>query len=296
MRVTPTTQHRTVLEGLQTTISRVQRAQAELSSGKKINLYSDAPADATSTLRLRAEENDWVSFNKASDDGVAWLNTQDAALQHASALMRRARELAIDGANATSNAASREAMAAEIDGIREELAGVANSSFQGQPVFAGFAGQAVTLVSGTYNWSGDNGAVQRRVSPDLLVQVNGNGQQIFGFTVGQTDAFSTLSQLAANLRSGNTAALSTTDLTHIDAASTNITNGLAATGARTSLIESAKTTGLSQIAVLKDARSSLEDVDIAEAALNMQLAQNGYQAALAAAARLDLPTLADFLR
>lgn len=296
MRVTSSTQHQVILEGLQSTITRLQRSQAELSSGKRINLYSDAPADATATLRFRAEETDWKSYAKASDDGVAWLNTQDAALQHASLLMRRARELAVDAVNPTNTAAGREAIAAEIDGIKTEMAGIANSSFQGQPVFAGFAGAAVTQVGPNWTWSGDNGAVQRRVSPDMLVQVNGNGQQIFGFGAGQTDVFTTLTQLAANVRSNNTAALSSTDLNQLDAASGYVTDGLAATGARTSLIESAKTTGQSQIAVLKDARSTLEDVDIAEAALKMQLAESGYQAALAAAGRLNLPTLADFLR
>ena len=105
-----------------------------------------------------------------------------------------------------------------------------------------------------------------------------------------------VSSAAANVRSGNVGVLSTTDLGAIDAAETNITSGLAATGARTNLIEAAKSTGANQIAVLKDSRSSLEDIDVAEAALNMQVAQTGYQAALAAAARMDLPTLADFLR
>jgi flagellin-like hook-associated protein FlgL len=62
------------------------------------------------------------------------------------------------------------------------------------------------------------------------------------------------------------------------------------------VIETTKTAGMSQIAVLKDQRSTLEDVDVAATALDMQLAQTGYQAALAAAARLSLPTLTDFLR
>src|SRR5262245_59679841 len=95
MRVTQQTMHQTVLSGLQSSLGRVSKAQAELASGKRINNYSDAPADASAAMRMRSEENDWTSFGKAADDGIAWLNTQDAALQDASTLMRRVRELVI---------------------------------------------------------------------------------------------------------------------------------------------------------------------------------------------------------
>lgn len=297
MRVTPTTMHQTALQGLQSAIGRVQQGQEQLSSGKRINNYSDAPADASSTLRLRAEESDWASYAKAADDGTAWLNTQDSALQDASTLLRRARELTLTAAQTTntSSAAQREAIAQELDGIKDQLATIANTSYQGQKVFAGFAANAVVKVGGNWTWAGDTNAVQRRVTPDLLVQVNGDGQSIFGFG-SSSDVFASLTTIASHVRSGNTGALSTTDLDLVDAAETNITTGLAATGARTSLIDAAKTTGSAQIAVLKDTRSSLEDVDVAQAALDMQLAQNGYTAALAAAAKLSLPTLVDFLR
>lgn len=295
MRVTPTTMHQTALQGLQSAIGRVQDNQSELASGKRINNYSDAPADASSALRLRAEESDWNSYAKAADDGVAWLNTQDAALQDASTLLRRARELTLSAAQSLNSPTEREAIAIELDGIKNQLATIANTSYQGQKVFAGFAANAVVNVAGNWTWAGDANAVQRRVSPELLVQVNGDGSSIFGFSSG-TNVFATLTSIADHVRNGNTGALSTTDLDLIDASATNVTNGLATTGARTNLIESAKDTGSTQIAVLKDTRSSLEDVDVAEAALNMKLAESGYQAALAAAARLSLPSLVDFLR
>src|SRR5258708_2675068 len=101
MRVTSTTMHDTVLNGLQTSLGRVSQMQAQLSSGKRINNYSDAPADASAALRLQAEETDWTSYAKAADDGTAWLNTQDQALQNASTLLHRVRELTVAGANST---------------------------------------------------------------------------------------------------------------------------------------------------------------------------------------------------
>jgi flagellar hook-associated protein 3 FlgL len=287
--------HQTALQGLQSAIGRVQQGQEQLASGKRLNNYSDAPADASSSLRLRAEENDWTSYAKAADDGVAWLNTQDSALQDASTLLRRVRELTLSAAQSTNSPTEREAIAQELDGIKDQLAAIANTSYQGQKVFAGFAANTVVKVAGNWTWAGDNNAVQRRVSPELLVQVNGDGNAIFGFGSGN-DVFSSLTTIAAHVRTGNVGALGTSDLDLVDAAATNVSSGLAATGARTSLIEGAKTTGSNQIAVLKDTRSSIEDIDVAQAALDMKLAESGYQAALAAAGRLSLPSLVDFLR
>jgi flagellar hook-associated protein 3 FlgL len=295
-RVTTSTMHQTVLNGLQTSLGRVSKAQAELASGKRINSYSDAPADASAAMRMKAEEADWTSYAKAADDGTAWLNTQDSALQDASTIMRRVRELVVAAGSSLNDATSREAIASEIDGLQEQMASIANTTFQGQSVFGGFASKTVSQVAGNWTFSGDTGAVNRRVSPDMIVQVNGNGQQIFGFGAGQTDVFSALKTISADVRAGNLGALTTSDINLVDTTAGYVNSGLTAAGARSNVIETAKTTGMSQIAVLKDQRSTLEDVDVAATALDMQLAQTGYQAALAAAARLSLPTLTDFLR
>jgi flagellar hook-associated protein 3 FlgL len=287
--------HQTVLNGLQTSLGRVSKAQAELASGKRINNYSDAPADASAALRMRAEEADWTSYAKGADDGLAWLNTQDAALQDASTLMHRVRELVIASGSSLNDQTSRNAIADEIDGLSTQLASIANTKYQGQSVFGGFAANTVAQVAGNWTFTGDGGAVNRRISPDMVVQVNGNGQQIFGFGAGQTNVFAALKTIAADVRSGNTAALTTSDITLVDTTAGYIASGLTAAGARSNVIETAKTNGMSQIATLKDARSTLEDVDIAATALDMQLAQTGYQAALAASARISLPSLVDFL-
>jgi flagellar hook-associated protein 3 FlgL len=206
------------------------------------------------------------------------------------------RELVIASGSSLNDAASREAIASEIDGLSEQLASIANTTFQGQSVFGGFAAKTVTQVGGNWTFSGDTGAVNRRVSPDMVVQVNGNGQQIFGFGAGQTNVFAALKSIAADVRAGNLGALTTSDITLVDTTAGYINSGLTAVGARSNVIETAKANGASQIAVLKDQRSGLEDVDLAETALEMQLAQTGYQAALAAAARLSMPSLTDFLR
>ncbi len=71
---------------------------------------------------------------------------------------------------------------------------------------------------------------------------------------------------------------------------------LSRTGATTNQVTSAQDAGSSAVMGLAARRSELEDVDVAEAVLQLKSAEAGYQAALGAAAKANLPTLAEFLR
>jgi flagellar hook-associated protein 3 FlgL len=139
--------------------------------------------------------------------------------------------------------------------------------------------------------------VKRRIAPEIEVQVNLNGQEVFGFDSGATkDVFAVLDRLAADVRAGTMSAVLGPDLVDLDARMAGIGKGLATVGARTNQVESARDTGLQRVDTIKQYRSALEDTDIAESVMDLQMAQMGYQAVLGATARLSMPSLVDFLR
>src|SRR5437763_9964037 len=138
MRVTPTTMFLTVGNGLQQSLGRLQDAQGKLSSGKRINRFSDSPTDAATILGLAARQRDWDAYTKAADDAVGWLDTQDQALQSSSSLLQRARELALSAGNGANSDTAREAIASELDSLRDNLASLANTTYLGRSVFGGF--------------------------------------------------------------------------------------------------------------------------------------------------------------
>jgi flagellar hook-associated protein 3 FlgL len=304
MRVTPTTMFLTVGGGLQQNIGRLQDAQERLSSGRRINRFSDSPTDAGTVLGLAARERDWAAYTKAADDAIGWLGTQDQALQSASSLLQRARELTLSAGNSTNSASAREAIAAELDGLRDEMASLANTTYLGRSVFGGFKATAVQQ-DGAGHWTWAGGAVDadgqlvdevtRRVAPEIKVRVNMDGSSVFGFA-GGNDVFAVLDQLAADIRAGDTAAVTGVDLQALDARMADVADGLSIVGARTNQVESARDVGLSRVDTLKAHRSTLEDADLAESVMDLQMAEAGYQAVLGATARLTMPSLVDFLR
>jgi len=300
MRVTPTTMFLTVGNGLQQSAGRLQDAQERLSSGKRINRLSDSPTDAATVLGLAARQRDWDAYTKAADDATGWLNTQDQALQSSSSLLQRVRELALSAGNATNSDTARQAIAAEIDSLKDELASLANTTYLGRSVFGGFQSTTVTKDgSGNWVWSGGTpaDAVNRRVAPEVTVRVNMDGNATFGFAAGAgRDVFAVLGRLAADIRAGNGSAVTGADLTDLDARLSDVANGLATVGARTNQVEAAQTIGRQRIDTLKQHRSSLEDADVAQSVMDLQLAQSGYQAVLGATARLTMPSLVDWLK
>lgn len=296
MRVTQTTMFLTTGRSLQLGIGRVQDAQERLASGRRINRFSDAPTDAATVLGLAARERDWAAYGKAADDAVGWLNTQDQALQSGSSLLRRVRDLTISAANGSLSPDGREAIASELAGIRDNLASLANTSYLGRSVFGGFESTAVgwDAAAGAWTWTGGTSAdvVNRRVAPEVTVQVNLDGRDLFGFAGGQ-DVFSVLDRLADDIRAGVSLV---SDVVALDARLADIGRGLATVGARTNQVEAARNSGLQRIDTIKEYRSSLEDADIAETVMDLQMAQNGYEAVLGAVSRLSMPSLLDFLR
>src|SRR3546814_8880178 len=81
--------------------------------------------------------------------------------------------------NASRGPEAREALAVEIEGLREHMIGVANTKHLGRPLFGGTTGTDQAFdPNGTY--IGDDGAIERTVMDGLTVQVNVTGEQVFG--------------------------------------------------------------------------------------------------------------------
>ena len=224
---------------LQDTLARSQRTQEKLTSGKEISRPSDSPSDVHTALEYRASIRRADQLVRNADDGLAMLGTADNALTDTSNLMRRARDLAVQGANSTLTAGGREAIALEIDQLRQQAISLANTTYLGRPLFSGTASPAVGgdvayTPAGTYN--GNAAAIMRTIAPNESVQVNLTGTDVYG--PAGSDLFTTLGKLADDLRT-NPAAVGT-NIASIDTAFTRVTSALATVGARVNRVEAVR--------------------------------------------------------
>jgi flagellar hook-associated protein 3 FlgL len=290
--VTHQTVQRQTLANLQGNLSAMAALQAQMSSGKKISVPSEDPAGASDMLRLRGDQRALTQYARNASDGDSWLTTVDSALTSSLAALRRARDLTLQGGDGALGATSREALASELEGVRDSLLDLANSSYVGRNVFAGTSDAGVAFGPG-YAYTGTAGAnpVERRIGAATSVRVDSDGAAVFG--TGTDSVFALLDTIAASLRSG------ADPTTHLDALDTHMEAMLtevASVGARHGQVLAATSDLKSQELTVKSQLSGIEDIDLAEVILELQMQEVAYQGALGAASKVLQPSLMDFLR
>jgi flagellar hook-associated protein 3 FlgL len=296
IRVTQNTTAATMLQGIETSYDSFQSLSAQISTGLAITKPSDNPAGAVQVMSYNADITRLGQYQTNANDGLAWLGSAGNVLSSVNTQLQRVQSLAQQGANATTDPAGRQAIANEIDSIKNSLLADANTSYLGRPIFGGTTGGTAAYDS-SGNYIGDTGAVNRTVAPGTSVQVNVLGSDVFGS--GTSNVFSVLTQLSADLRSANPtnlAAVGTTDLTAVQQSMTLVRNAEATVGSRTNELQSLQSQALTRQTTLTTARSSVADLDLAKAETELSTQQLTYQAALQATARVLSLSLSEFLK
>ncbi|MEJ5914256.1 flagellin N-terminal helical domain-containing protein [Pseudokineococcus sp. 1T1Z-3] len=275
---------------------RLARATAEVSSGKRIQRPSDDVVGTDKALELRRALAAEERFAAASNDAKSWLGTTDTALQRSVALLHTARGLAVQAGADSQSPEGRAAIATQIRGIREDMLATANTTYLGRPVFGGTTAASVAFAEdagGVVTPSAGMGnVVERTLAPGVDVRVDTAGTAAFG--AGDDSVFAVLSRLETAVLAG--AAESSAQLGDMTAALGRMTTTLADVGTRYARTESLQSIGTQRTLSLTSSQREVEDVDLAEALMNLATHEKAYQAALGAAAKVVTPTIMDFLR
>ena len=279
------------MASLQTGLGRLANSQEKLSTGRLINRPSDSPTGTNEAMRLRAQLSADTQHARNAQDGLAFMGQVDSTLSTMLDNVRRARNLLVQGASTGSTGPeSREALAQELSQIREALLSLANTSHLGRPIFGGTTGSAVAYDSSGFK--GDTHPVSRTVDNGVSVRIDVNGPEAFG--PDGADLFAVLSKAIDDLRTDPAAIAG--NLVPLDAVTEQMKTALTGIGARYARIEAAAARVDQVTLTNKAALSEVENVDVAEAIMDLQMQEVAYQAALGATARVLQPSLIDFLR
>jgi flagellar hook-associated protein 3 FlgL len=279
-------------------MDRLDTTQQQLSSGKKINQPSDDPYGTSLSLQLKSQLSQLQGYSNNVTDGTAWAQTASSALSQVDSLVQRVRELVVQASNGTNSAANDRASAAEVNQIIDAIKNTANTQYNGQYIFSGTSTQTAPYQSGsTDTYQGGTGAITRAIGPGSTVQVNADISQVLGSGQGASDGklLDTLRTIAQDLQTGNTSALSGTDLTNLDNNFSTLTQVEANVGAVTDQLNMAA----SRLQAIHDnttqVLSNTQDVDMAQAEIDFSTQQAAFQAALQAGARIVQTSLMNFL-
>jgi len=275
---------------------QAQKDLLQIASGRSVNQPSDNPTSAA----LLIANNDQATFNAGYLQNLTTINgtlsTADSTLGSVVTALQRALTLGVQAANGTLSDANRAAIAEELKGIQSQLISLANTSYQGQFIFAGtvtgtapYTADATDPSGVTYN--GNDGVNQVTIGNGYQININLPGSQVF--SAASNNVFLAVNQLIQAVETN----------TNIDGAVGGISSAATYLSAQRVFYGNAMNQADSQTNYLNTAKlqiaqqqNTLAGVDLAGVATELSKTQTDAQATLAAIARFGQMNLFDYLK
>ena len=278
---------------------QLSETELQVASGKRILRPSDDPSAAVRVLDLSEAQQRLAQYQRNADAAIARLDQEESALLSIENLLQRVRELAVQGANDTLSVDDRQAIATEVREHMQSFLELANSrDASGEYLFAGYQSLTEPMThngTGTFSYTGDTGQRTLKIGDTREVAIGDPGTLFMGFAAaagGTTDVGKVLYDLASNLEAGNA---DTNAITDIDTAFGRLLETRAKIGARLNAIDDQKAANDAFDLATAQVKSTLEDLDYAEAIsrFNQQLA--ALQASQQAFVRIQDLSLFNFI-
>jgi flagellar hook-associated protein 3 FlgL len=300
MRVTSNLLVRDQLTALQSSAQAMVRAQAKVSSGKRMQAGSDDPVGSRDVMAADGRLRAITQYRRGLDTAKGRLALQDQVMTQVTSLLTRAQELTVAAATDTIDANSRATIQKEVEGMFGELVALANTSVEGEYLFGGHrvterpfevTGSGTTL---TYTTTGAAGDRPIEVDAGRTIIPTDDGATLF-LDTGVLDAVRDLAvELAGPASAGNTTlrAVGQTLTASFDA----VQERVGALGARASTMDLVGANLDAFEGSLQAFRSQISEVDFEAAAVELISRQNAYQSALLASSKVLGLNLSDYLR
>ena len=274
-----------------------QNAVQQLATGRSVNNLSDNPASAAALVTNNALSSEAGQFLSNVSDAQGKLQAADSALSNATQVLTTAITVGTEGANGTLSAADRQALAQQVQGLQQQMLGLANTSYEGIYIFGG---TQVTLqpfaadnssASGV-KYQGNTGVISVQVGQSQSVQTNLAGSQLFLNASG--NVFQALNDLASALNSGNNIAAANTE---VQQAFSQLSTQRVFYGNALSELEGSQNFLNQEQVDLSSRQNQLVGANLTQVVANESQTQVDLQAALSATGQiLSLPNLFSFLK
>ncbi len=280
---------------------QMQQAETELSTGLAVNQASDAPDQISPILETRAQLSTTQQINTDLGQTTTEVNSGQQALQTAAQLFDQVQSLGAEGDTGAATASSNADLAQQLNGVLQQMVGLANTQVAGRYIFAGDSDQTQPYtIDTTQNppvVSAYQGSTSTRTaqSPDgTTFPVALTAQTIFNSGDPSTDVFSSIENLATALSSNNQAGIQTA-VQGLSGVGDYLNQQLAFYGSTQQTVENASNYGSTLATQLQSQLSNLEDADSAQAIEQLTQSQTQDQAALQSEALLPRTSLFNFL-
>ena len=288
------------LNALSGTQRKLNQAQLELTSGKRINTISDDPDQIGSLLQARAELGNSVQAKTNLDRVKTEVDTAESVISNAVSLVEHARVLAAQGATGIGNAATRKSIADQLGDVLTQLVSISNTTAEGRSIFSGDSDQSAAynidltqpVPTGTY--LGTAATREIRHPNGTQFAVSKTAQEIFDSVNPSENIFNSINAIRVALQTNDQAAIDAA-LPNLDTAGVFLNQQHAFYGSVQNKVNDGITYADKDQVRLAAKISSIEDADATQAALELNQAILQQNAALQSRGKLPRTSLFDFL-
>jgi len=294
MRVADSTFYNTMRANLGVRREALARAQQQALSGQRVTKPGDDPLAFSQARAQTAEHARAASYERAVASAVPSLAVSDSTLGDVENVLRRVRDIAIQGANDTLNGNDRAGLVQELDGLREQLVTLANAKTGERFVFGGYRDDLPPYdAAGVY--TGDTATQQIEVARNVMLPVGISGDRIFGDANGGQDVFEAITDLQTALTAGVADDISGM-LDPLDVSLEQVRVARSEVGQHLNAADISLGMAQRQQDETTSARSKLVEIDAIDAYSELMWAQSALSAAIEIAAQLPPPGLVERAR
>jgi flagellar hook-associated protein 3 FlgL len=288
------------LNTLGLTQRRLDQAQLELASGKRITVVSDDPDQVGALLQARADMGSIEQSQSDLSRVKTEVDTAETAMQNAVKLVEKVRVLSASGATGTADRQTRTSLAQQLGDILQQLVAIANTTVEGRSIFSGDSDQTAAysidltqpVPTGTY--LGTAATRQIRHPNGTLFAVSKTAQEIFDSSGPGENVFGAIDAMRIALQNNDQNAINAA-LPGIASAGEYLNGQHAFYGGAQVRVNGAIDYANSAFIRVKARLSSIEDADTTAAALELNQATFQQNVALASRGKLPRTSLFDFL-
>ena len=281
--------------------ARQNRLQYQAATGKRISQLEDDPAAMRQVLDLQAQNSQLAQYQKNIATLQAQATSSYNAISGLQTISARAGEIATQ-ADGTKSPQELSTYANEVTQLIQQGVDLMNSKWQGTYQFGGTAtGQPPFVMATDANgnvtsvtYQGNDSVPSAEIAAGASVSVQMPGANTSGSGAGGVitdsrngaDFFNHLIALQNDLRSGNTAAISSQDAPALAKDEDNITSQIANNGLLQAHLNTADALASTQSLSVQQTISQDSDADLAQTLTQLSAAQAAYQAALESGGQL----------
>jgi flagellar hook-associated protein 3 FlgL len=255
-----------------------QQLTSELSSGVRVNSLSDDPLTSGENVLLLNQMQKDDSFTQTSSLVTGNLQVADSALGSVVSQLTQAISLATSANNGTLSASDLKSISNQLAGIRDEVTSLANTSYEGQYIFAGgqtsttpFTTSSATSTA-TTSYNGDEDVNSIQTPNGQSIQLNVPGDQIFTAS-GSNNVFAALNSLVADYGSGATSTSAITDTEALSTALNYVSQQRVVLDNSLSRLTDASEAVSSEKTQLTAAQTNLMQADVAQVSTQLSLSK-----------------------